>query len=829
MPLSFEMRQAALRDAENRLKEDMAREHGSPFIAHHDLPSPLRQAAGSALITEVAGDLDTFVNYFIKEYPHFALWTVGTAVARGYNAEDHYPVYPPIAECLGVLEIPANRREVFNNSFKAACASLGLMLPTWSSLAGDWVADYLFQAGVSTGQIHHLVHAFQSAERTLGLPSLDDTAEINSWEDAAMGFIQGGLRRLPEIVLDDSTGYHAAAFLRLRTGATPTTEFEHLLLEAISSSGQQGRAAPPPFLTFGNAELHIANPARGLPITVEIGPHGMQLEPGESHIIPPPWPSSARWCPSAQVGQWKSLPIFSDQRGSLLVFDGDSGRHKGQVTVAPSNGQHVPAGSIAILSTQQFEANGESAYPLGDRAYALFLDVSASLLLRHGDITIMADVDARPRLEVDGTKIARNADGWLLAAPTIVRLRGDLGGLGDRLETKVEHPAMGESRRTPVLRMPDGDLAAPLDQLPQDGHFGMARISVHAKNQNRALYRYRFWYWPSLRELCDDGVFDAKLIPPNVAHASLEHIHLGSDGRLHMSGDAPYLRARLAFAVDESIISFSFPPPGVSMFVRTSAGEETAIAIGSRLEITQDRLASHVVIRCSDQSAAIDCKGEIISDPFDKFGLWHRSFAALSTPGPNDLVRLLPRGNEEEAHELFRVGPNPEQLQTTTPTSRSSDSDRQSRFEKLIAIKATPAGTPTSGFTAMVVTGDRDGRVGYGTGTGNAPAVAIRKATQRSRLAMVTVTRHRNTIPHHVEGNFRDAYVVLEPAAPGTGIAIAHPVRAVLDGAGISDVRGEARGSQSAMDLTRAAFAALGMFENHHESSAEHRTRGKLW
>lgn len=220
---NFLRRQAALREAEQRLRDDMAREHGPPFIAHHDLPVPLRQEAESALITEVGGDLDTFISYVIKEYPHLALWTVATAVAEGYNAENYYRVYPPIAERLGLREIPATRREEFNTSFKSACASLGLMLPKWSPLAGDLVFDYLFQAGVPTGQLHYLIQAFLSAERALGLPSLDDTAAINAWEDAAMELVPPGLTRLPEIILDDTTGYHATSFLRLRTGATPAT------------------------------------------------------------------------------------------------------------------------------------------------------------------------------------------------------------------------------------------------------------------------------------------------------------------------------------------------------------------------------------------------------------------------------------------------------------------------------------------------------------------------------------------------------------------------------------------------------------------------------
>lgn len=565
-----------------------------------------------------------------------------------------------------------------------------------------------------------------------------------------------------------------------------------------------------------------------MPIEVVLEPRVRQLDPGESGLIPPPWPSSIRWRPSAQVDQWKSLQILSDQNGSLLVFDADSGRHKAHLTATPSDGQRVPGGWIAILCTQPFQANGENAHPFGENAYALYCAPSASLLIRQGGRTIKADVDPRPRLQVDASKIARHADGWLLASPTRVRLTGDLGGLEDRLEIKVEHPAMAQSRRSRVSRLPDGKFTAPLDQLPRDGRFGMAKISVHVKNQNRALYRYRFWYWPSLRGLLHNGIFDAKTIPANLSETFLEYITTSSDGRLCMNRyrDVPYLRAVLAFSVDKSIVSFAIRPKGVSLFVRTSMGEETPMAIGSRLEIKQDRLASHVVIRCPHQSAAIDCKGEIITDPFDMFGLWHRSFAALSTPGANNVVRLLPKGPEEEAVDLFRIGPDPEQRQSTVPESRSRDSDGHCKFETTIAVTATSPGQRISRFTAMVVTGNCDGRLGYGTDTGKSPAVAVRKATQRAYSAMATVQRQQNTIPNPVEGNFGDAYVMLKPAAPGTGIEVANPIRAIVKAAGISDVRGQTKGSLGAMELTRAAFAALRKLVDHDESTTDVRIWG---
>jgi len=317
-------------------------------------------------------------------------------------------------------------------------------------------------------------------------------------------------------------------------------------------------------------------------------------------------------------------------------------------------------------------------------------------------------------------------------------------------------------------------------------------------------------------KLRDDGVFDAVSIPANLDDANLTHATMDSDGRLSLRKDIPYLQARIAFAVEGRVISFTFPPPGVSMFVRTSVGEESALAIGTRLEITGDRLASHVVVRCPDRSAAIDCRGDIIRHPFDRFGLWRRAFAALNVPGKHNVVRLLHGGREEGARELFRVGPDREHPAGSSPGVGLRDLYGQRTFEKLIAVEGSQGGgSSRTCFTALVVAGDRDGRVGYGIGSGDRPAAAIRKGTQRAHRAMVLVRRRRNTIPHRVEGKFGDTCVVLEPAAPGTGVVVGHPVGTLLEGAGIIDVRAESRGSERAMDVVRAAFAALDTITDH--------------
>ena len=140
---------------------------------------------------------------------------------------------------------------------------------------------------------------------------------------------------------------------------------------------------------------------------------------------------------------------------------------------------------------------------------------------------------------------------------------------------------------------------------------------------------------------------------------------------------------------------------------------------------------------------------------------------------------------------------------------KSSEIEFKDRLVAIQRVTKVTKGGRTFSFSAIVVVGNENGVVGYGLGKAKEVTAAIAKGVDDAKKNLIKIPVINGTVPHEQYGKYCGAYVFLKPAAPGTGVIAGGPVRAVLECAGIKDIRTKSLRSNNPINVTAATFAGL--------------------
>ncbi len=201
---------------------------------------------------------------------------------------------------------------------------------------------------------------------------------------------------------------------------------------------------------------------------------------------------------------------------------------------------------------------------------------------------------------------------------------------------------------------------------------------------------------------------------------------------------------------------------------------------------------------------------EQIKDPADKVEASINKIPVVEEQPPEPVRRKKTGGEENRFGKKAKVA-----------FEKSADSEP---VEEVISInritKVTKGGKKLS-FSALVVVGDTKGRVGYSLEKAAEVSIAIRKSIASAKKQMINVSLSGSTIPHEIIGRCGGATVLLKPAADGTGVIAAGPVRAVCDGVGIRNILTKCHRSNNPINVVKATMDGLSRLKTSHNLKKE--------
>lgn len=623
--------------AEVVIRSGLALADATPFLAHCDLGEGARRRYVESFKTFLSGDAWKIPAAF-RNWPLTTIWNFAVALSEDYG-DDGHAVYRVLNQAFNVKIEDNELRHQISSSFRSICRKYGLCY----NGSERFVNDYLAQAGIARSQLHHVAKAFVFAERAFGPAPLDNTSALNSWEDDAVYCLPPGIR-IPRMVLEvDETAHYAFLFSRYRQKLPSRNAFEQLFFDEIAKAEisiaggyHRTETVPRPSLIWSQNGLALAIPKLEGRMSVSVAGEQRKLRGGQNWPLPTPWPSSVAW---GFQEHSDFIPVMSSDR-HILAFDHETARLIGQIDSARDSEALLDAREVILAAAAPFTVDGEPAYEVGMGGFASHCALGSLPTTIHiASQTLRIRVKPKPRIWIESGSVAKGSKGYLLGQNSALGVE-----FGDLRESEFDLAlSVGAREFIEPIAMPAPNCHAVFDFSSLDENFTELvpiRAELRLRDSNRALVRYKAWFWPGLREFRDGQIFDSDQVPINFSGDHSRHITRSRSGQLCLDMDAAYDKATLAFLVGHERVEFNLPRPGISLSYTDVEGHTFPLKIGESLILRDEEKGGSLSVRCPDGLAILNVRGRSEPEAFKRTATRVLSFADLLSPAPRDEISI---------------------------------------------------------------------------------------------------------------------------------------------------------------------------------------------